>query len=132
MIRLRGHHLVCLQFFRGEGYNREFIENLENVIGRAEKGEEIEVVEGADDVCRACPSLEDGQCASKPAGGETNIRPLDKKVADHLGMNTGDRVFWKDVSAKVSATPREWLEAFCAGCNWQKACAERKNALGLI
>ena len=29
MLRLRAHHLICLQFFKGEGYSLEFIENLE-------------------------------------------------------------------------------------------------------
>jgi hypothetical protein len=131
VIKLRGHHLVCLQFFRGEGYNREFIANLEDVIGRAEKGEEIEVVEGADDVCRACPALKGDECVAKP-GVDAEIREMDKEAASHLGVKVGERVRWQEVSPKVAATPKDWFAGFCAGCDWEKACVERKSALGLI
>ncbi|HDL01563.1 MAG TPA: DUF1284 domain-containing protein, partial [candidate division Zixibacteria bacterium] len=31
MVRLRAHHLICLHFYRGEGYSEGFIENLETV-----------------------------------------------------------------------------------------------------
>ncbi|MEW6446477.1 MAG: DUF1284 domain-containing protein [Bacillota bacterium] len=132
MIKLRGHHLICLQFFRGEGYSREFVENLENVIGRAERGEEIELVEGPDDVCRTCASLHDGRCTSEPAGGEAKIRPLDSKAADRLGVGIGERVFWREITARVSATPKGWLAAFCEGCRWEDACLEGKKKLGVL
>ncbi|MEW6573377.1 MAG: DUF1284 domain-containing protein [Bacillota bacterium] len=132
MIRLRGHHLVCLQFFRGEGYDRVFIENLQTVVGRAVKGEEIEVVEGPDDVCRACPSLEEGRCSSQPAGGEANIRELDEKARAHLGIGVGERVLWREVFARVSVTSEEWFAGFCEGCEWEKACVDRKKDLNLV
>lgn len=130
VLKLRGHHLICLHFFQGEGYSREFIENLKGVVGRAEAGEEIELVEGADDVCRACPALKDGRCASKP-DAEAEIREMDVEAAAHLGISAGERVHWRDLKVKVGATPKEWFAAFCAGCDWEKACVERKRGLGL-
>lgn len=58
--------MICLHFYRGEGYSREFVENLEDVVRRATEGEEIEVVEGADDICRACPTFQGEKCVAKP------------------------------------------------------------------
>jgi len=52
-VRLRGHHLICLQFFRGEGYSPEFVENLAHVITNATESGAL-VVAGADRVCAAC------------------------------------------------------------------------------
>ncbi|WP_460180906.1 hypothetical protein [Thermodesulfovibrio sp. TK110] len=43
MISLRRHHFICLHFFTGEGYNREFIENLYAVLDRA-KDEPVVVI----------------------------------------------------------------------------------------
>jgi len=54
--KLRGHHLICLNFFKGEGYSEDFISNIHSVIGE----DNIEIVQGPDDVCAWCPYLKDG------------------------------------------------------------------------
>ena len=59
-MKLRGHHLVCLHFFTGEGYTKEFIDNLNRILKKAEAGEEIEVINSADDVCIKCPYFKGG------------------------------------------------------------------------
>lgn len=127
MIRLRGHHLVCLHFFKGEGYSREFIENLSDVLSKVEKDEEIEVVEGADDVCRACPSLQAGKCASKP-DAEQEVRKLDRMAMDRLGIEVGGKVLWRDVKTVIYATTNEWFAAYCRGCEWERVCIPRRVA----
>ncbi|MEW6183752.1 MAG: DUF1284 domain-containing protein [Bacillota bacterium] len=131
MVRLRGHHLVCLNFFRGGGYNREFRENLAEVIAKAEKGDKIEVIQGADDVCRSCPDLKDGKCAHTP-DSDAGIRQLDAKAAARLGVSPGDTVLWREMKARVAATPKEWFLSFCDACEWEKTCVERKKNLGVL
>uniref|UniRef100_A0A7C2EIU8 DUF1284 domain-containing protein n=1 Tax=Ammonifex degensii TaxID=42838 RepID=A0A7C2EIU8_9THEO len=131
MLRLRGHHLICLHFFRGEGYSQEFTANLREVTKRAEDGEEIELVSGADDVCRACPKLAGDECKAKPRA-DTEIREMDSVAAAHLGLKTGARVRWAAVKEKVAATAPDWFAAFCAGCDWEGVCAPRKKELGLV
>ncbi len=130
MVRLRGHHLVCLHFFQGEGYGPEFVENLKGIMDRLEKGEEVEVIPGADDVCAWCPTLKNGVCANE-SGGEAAIRELDQKALAHLGLAVGSRARWGEVREKLLTTAPEWLGAFCAGCEWERVCAGRKKALGL-
>lgn len=130
MIRLRGHHLICLHFLRGEGYSQEFVENLKDVVRRATEGKEIEVVEGADDICRACPKLQEEKCTAEP-GVDAEIREMDAEAAAYLGVGVGTKVLWQEVRAKVRTTPKEWLAAFCEGCEWEKVCAEEKKMLGL-
>ncbi len=58
--KLRGHHLICLNFFRGEGYSDDFIKNIYSVVGK----EKVEIVEGADDVCSRCPYLKENKCSN--------------------------------------------------------------------
>lgn len=130
MLRLRGHHLICLHFFRGEGYNQEFVENLENVMHRAANGEEIEVVEGADDICRACPTLKGKECVAKP-GVDVEIREMDAEAVAYLGVDVNSKVRWKEIKVKVIALSRKWLVAFCEGCEWEKVCTEKKKVLEL-
>ena len=64
-IKLRGHHLICLPFFTGDGYNPEFIRNLKEILIRAQSGEEVEVCSGVDDVCTMCPFLKERRCGMR-------------------------------------------------------------------
>ena len=131
MIRLRGHHFVCLHFYRGEGYSPEYVKNLEDVLYRAMDGEEIEAVACADDICRACPTLQGEKCVAKP-GMDAEIRQMDAEATLRLNVDVGSKVFWREIKTKMMAAPKEWLAAFCRGCLWEKVCAEKKKSLGLI
>lgn len=89
------------------------------------------MVEGADDVCCACPALRDETCVATP-GADIEIREMDAETLEYLGVEVGSRVFWQEMKVKVMATPKEWLAAFCERCAWEEACVETKKALGLV
>lgn len=121
MLKFRGHHLICLHFFQGEGYSEEYVENLRNVLERADKKEEIEVVEGPDDICRACPSLKEDRCNHKN-GADLEISNLDNIAIKFLGVAKGEKVIWSNIKNKIKLAPKEWLAAFCEGCDWENVC----------
>lgn len=121
MIRFRGHHLICLNFFQGEGYSEDYVENLKQLLNRAEKGEEIEVVQGPDDVCRACPSLKGDVCMHKE-GADEEINALDRQARSYLGIEPGQKVHWSGIKQKVAGVPGSWFENFCRGCDWENVC----------
>ncbi len=118
--RLRGHHLICLQFYRGEGYSEEFIENLENVLEKARQSGVL-IVEGADDVCKACPYLVDGKCSYKE-NAEEEIRYLDFLALTLLGLSSERTVSWKEISERVVDIIDEWKDKACRDCEWRKVC----------
>ena len=114
---LRGHHLICLNFFRGEGYSDEFIKNLYAVI----KKERIEIVTGADDVCRKCPYLKEGKCQSSDYTDE-KIHLQDQKALRLLGFKPGMLVDWKTIASKLPEIIEEWKAEFCCSCGYRKVC----------
>jgi hypothetical protein len=114
---LRGHHLICLNFFRGEGYSEEFIENLYEVI----KIEKLEIIKGADDVCRKCPYLKDGKCRSSDYTDE-KIHLQDKEALRLLGFMPGMIVDWKIIASKLPEILEEWEAEFCCACGYRKVC----------
>ncbi|NPV92933.1 MAG: DUF1284 domain-containing protein [Firmicutes bacterium] len=122
MIKLRGHHLICLRFFLGEGYSQKFIDNLKDLVERAEKREVIEVVAGGDDVCRFCPSLVDDRCSNDDPG----IRQLDSIALKRLGAAVGELVYWPELGTRLESAPPGWLDAFCEGCIWEAVCQRVK------
>ena len=114
---LRGHHLICLNFFRGEGYSKEFIENLYDVI----KKESIEIVTGADDVCGKCPYLKEGKCRSSDYTDE-KIHLQDREALRLLGFKPGMIVSWKILASKLPEIIDEWKSEFCLACGYRKVC----------
>lgn len=115
--KLRGHHLICLNFFRGEGYSVDFIRNIHSVIEK----ECIEIVEGHDDVCAKCPYLKDGKCNNKEYTDEM-IHYQDSEALRLLGFKPGMNVNWKMISDKLPGIMREWKAQFCGGCRYRKVC----------
>jgi len=124
-VRLRGHHLVCLQFFRGEGYSEEFVANLTGLLGRLAT-EPALVVADADDVCTACPELgADGLCASADAGGDDEIRRIDALAFGLLELVPGDRITLAEAKERLAADAigvGRWRADACDGCAWESVC----------
>jgi len=123
-VRLRGHHFVCLQFYRGEGYDDAFVANLSAVLERlaAASGR---VVSGADDVCVACPNLApDGACAD-PHAGEAEIARLDALATELLGIHPGDDLSLAQAAellAEDAVAAGRWRYEACDGCAWEHVC----------
>ena len=120
-IKLRGHHLICLHFFHGEGYNPEFVANLREIIKRAMAGEEIVVQSGPDDVCERCPHLRNKACSFNK-GADDEIREMDKTALALLQVEIGSRVKWSDMKEKTPGIFSRWSQAYCTMCDWRNAC----------
>lgn len=120
-IKLRGHHLICLHFFEGEGYNPEFIENLKEILNRVESGEDVEVCSGPDDVCKMCPYLTRKMCLYDE-DAESEIKGMDKKALRLLGLKSREIVQWLDIGEKIPEIFREWSGEYCNSCAWRKVC----------
>lgn len=131
-VRLRGHHFICLQFFRGEGYSEEFAENLAHVVERATR-EPALIVAGIDNVCAACPDLgSDSRCASESAGGEDEIVRIDALALHVLGASAGERLSLADARERLEADAMgvgSWRADACDGCAWESVCESGWNAM---
>ena len=121
MTKLRGHHLICLHFFKGEGYNPEFVENLRQIIKRVEAGEEIEVHSGADDVCKMCPYLK-GQKCLYDKNVENEIREMDRMAIKLLGLKKQNKITWMEIKEKFPEVFTKWSKKYCTDCGWRWAC----------
>ncbi len=115
--KLRGHHLICLNFFRGEGYSEDFIRNIHTVIGK----QKIEIVDGPDDVCAKCPYLKDGICKN-PDHTEETIQLLDRDALRLLELKSGMEISWEAISDKLPGIIDEWRTLYCTGCGYRKVC----------
>ncbi|HXW69451.1 MAG TPA: DUF1284 domain-containing protein [Dissulfurispiraceae bacterium] len=126
---LRGHHLICLHFFSGEGYDAAFAENLRNVVAVAEEGL-VQVHKGADAICKKCPSLQFNKCTHS-AQAEDEILAMDRLALRLLGLSYGRLVRWRDLRDLLPSIFRVWYESSCNGCGWKWACEKKKLYLEL-
>jgi|Deesub1362A_J573_1020465.scaffolds.fasta_scaffold00049_23 hypothetical protein len=122
-MKLRAHHLVCLQFFRGEGYTKEYVENLFKIVGMLEKGEKAEIVMGPDDVCVACPFLENDICKFSE-NSEAEVTELDQMAMNLLKIKPGDEVRWGEVKGKMEGVMKVWKKYSCNNCHYFDVCSK--------
>jgi hypothetical protein len=120
MLTLRGHHLICLHFFSGEGYDAPFIENLANVLKRAES-EEIEISSTDDDICAKCSYLKGHKCMYDENADE-EIMEMDETALRFLNLTSDQRTTWRVVKKLIPAVFHEWNDKYCFGCTWKPAC----------
>lgn len=100
-MKLRYHHLMCIPRFKGEGYSREFCDNLENIKKSFENGEAQFVLE-CDDVCRCCPNNLSGICRDE------------EKVSRY------DRLVKACLERGGKPHPKE----ICSDCCWHNLCRD--------
>ena len=120
-LRIRGHTLLCLQGFRGEGYSPEFVENLSAIHRLLTTFPEkpVEVIQAPDDICIACPNLKGDGCHLNGAGSEEEMKKQDVDVMKRLGMTEGLIFPWREILARVSRNMEgNDLVDVCGGCRW--------------
>lgn len=125
MPKLRGHHLICLHFFRGDGYDAAFVENLKGILVRTES-DIVDISEGGDDVCIKCPHLNGNRCIYTKDADE-NIIKMDKRALNLLNLSPGTKISWQEIRKMLPGIFHEWYKAECIRCSWRWAC--EKNSL---
>ena len=135
MIRLRGHTVLCLQGFRGKGYSRVFVDNLSAIHQclAENPGQMVELLDGPDAVCGACPHRAPSGCSIDGEASEEAMRNQDREVLARLGLRVGDRVRWSEVLDRIAGSlAGAMLPRICGGCRWLPLgyCAEGIHRLG--
>jgi hypothetical protein len=103
------------------GYSRSFVENFWRLLEILELGAEIEVVEGGDEVCEACPHFLNRRCLRSP-GSDALVRELDRRVTTKLKLRTGAKLSLTALIKIISSIPEDELREMCAGCEWREHC----------
>lgn len=124
-LRLRGHHLICLNFYKGQGYPEAYKRVVRRALAKL-KSEGALVVRGADDICRGCPDLKGGVCLHSP-GAEKEVTAMDELALDLLGLGEGVRVTWGYLQMALRNVFSHWHGLACQGCEWRKDCEHNRD-----
>ncbi len=120
-IKLRGHHLLCLQGFQGYGYSEDFVLNMTR-INELRKSDEciISLTNAPDDICSACPNLKNNLCEN-----ETQNQIIVKMDNEVLSKLNTDKEYnsidlFNEVSSKFNSLKS--VKNVCNGCKWTNEC----------
>lgn len=116
---LRGHHLLCLYGFRGLGYSRRFIDNLQRILNSLRRNYEqkIKLIDNVDDICKYCPYCIDSQCKNN----QIETKDLDREVLSKIGLEVNschkaNKIFGL---IKKNIKPIN-LKHWCQDCPWYR------------
>lgn len=125
-IRLRGHHLLCLLTYTGEGYSPDFVENYDKISARLAGGEMITIIDGPDDVCEPLLCDADCHCYGNSVIKRDRIalsslsRQLNQTLQSGSTLSLTTDLLEKLRSAFTAGTIRQ----ACTGCEWSDLCTK--------
>ena len=117
VLKWRPHHIFCERFLtlefpdRGEEFYR--VENKMREVMKSGTNEMIEITEGVDELCLACPLCEDNRCQS-PNGDEPEVRKFDGIMRKGLGIPYGERMTAREFRSLIDEkAPLEFCRTRC-------------------
>jgi len=128
LIRIRAHHLLCLQGFQGYGYNQEFTLRLGEIIQvlKSDPLGKIQIVTDADDICTNCPKLIGEQCVD-----HLKIEKMDSIIIGSISLVENQVIPIKTALQIIDTElSSETIKTVCEGCVWMDKCLFFINKLG--
>ncbi len=123
-LRLRGHHLLCLLTFVGEGYTPSFTRNYVGIAKRLSAGESITVVDGPDDICAPMLCEAGAHCREDSITRRDSLAlaavadVLDRSIESGSVLVLDEDRLWRLRSAFAEGR----TAAACAECEWAGLC----------
>lgn len=116
MLKIRPHHLICMQAYIGKGYSKEFEENMSWIVESLEKNKDqtIKVLVENDDICSKCPnSISSNKCISNE-----KVLSIDNKVLKELDLKPGEYTYISLLEKVKEKMNENVFEHICNECNW--------------
>ena len=115
-MELRPHHLLCMQGYRGKGYDSEFVNNMDRVTAFLSENPDyrIRIKEGCDVLCSECPNMtEEGKCTTQDF-----VSFLDRSVTECLGIKEGEYSYGDAADQINRRLTKEVYYNICGSCQW--------------
>lgn len=116
MIKLRGHHILCLLGYRGMGYSDNYVVNMTKVhtILREQPDTLIQIIKGPDHLCAKFPDDQPYHCEDK------GIFSRDKEIVKRLGLKYSDVLPWREVERRIRVNVKASdIAVVCESCSWR-------------
>lgn len=125
MLLLRPHHINCIFFYRGLGYNKKFITEMDMILNFLKKNHEsqIKFIIECDVLCSNCPNKQkDNTCITKE-----KVEKLDYNALEVYGLKEYREYIFFEISENIYKNFNSYkFHKICNSCNWYKngVCSE--------
>lgn len=123
MVKLRPHHLLCIQNYVGKGYNDEFISNMNTIIEKIKEENKVEIIFSLDNICWKCPNKNNDECVTND-----KVIEIDKKIVQCFGIEEKDYIYLELVEEIKEKLTEEKKKYICGSCEWymKKVCFNKE------
>ena len=128
-MKLRPHHLLCTQGYRGKGYDEDFTENMTAVTAYLRNNDNavIEIVFSTDDICNKCPQMiGEDLCKSNE-----KVKRFDKKVVEYFGIEEKSYVYQDIIHEINRKMTSSMMDDICGDCEWYPVSDCRNSILNV-
>jgi len=133
-IKIRAHHLLCLQGFQGKGYDKEYIKNMTRLVSIIQQDSQsilLELTDNTDDFCAACPHSF-GEFCAKDETADDRMKARDHAVFKKLAIKNHEintAAYFIELANKKFITQSDAKDS-CVDCEWKKDCLWFQNLKG--
>lgn len=121
--QLRPHHGLCMAFFEGKGYSKEFVAHMYHLLEEL-PGKTITLTMETDSICSHCPNRNNTLCSS-----QEKVAHIDSQVATLCNFYDGQsltyesfrQIVWENVIQAGN------FESICKACQWFSICNEKQS-----
>jgi len=126
-MKIRIHHLLCMQGFQDKGYNEEFVKNMTEVVNifKNDSKTKVTIITALDSICKCCPHKQGEICVSK--GEEYNKERVEKekRIAEFLDLELNKEYeigfLFERVNSRI-CNQRIAKQLYCDDCQWLYCC----------
>lgn len=115
-MKLRPHHILCIQKFIGKGYNEDFTLHMNAIVSKLIDNPKVQITitHGCDDICERCPNNINELCTSFD-----KVAMMDASVLSTCNLNYGETVSWIELAymARKSIFETNRFNEICMNVN---------------
>lgn len=123
MLKIRGHHLLCIPRYYHGGYNKQFACRHRKVCKMIRKNPDltIRIVEACDDLCAKCPYDVHSICKKSTKENNKSVLLLDEKVFKKLNIRKNSKHIAKEIFNRSIKNIKS-VRRLCEDCSYYKSC----------
>ncbi|CAH2212545.1 DUF1284 domain-containing protein [Tepidibacter aestuarii] len=116
-MKLRAHHIFCIQGYIGKGYDEDFTHNMDKIVKHLKSNPKakITITDSIDCICSKCPNnINNSNCQT-----QDKVTALDSKVIDLLNLEKDKTYTYNELLEILKNNLSiEKFSRICSSCQW--------------